>query len=348
MKKLGILIPVLMWMAGACSGDDKAVIVPELPDGDMNIEVPAVPVGWEPGMAYEPYADNLLDAPGVEVNVLVVGEGELGRQELAVLNNEVWIWGFEKYGKPVMQRENVKWCFFPNHEDIRIRLTGSVTDFNPDGWNADIVVLGFPVERLADAQRNMNQLLAKFDRQPLVIVPGGDYESVFSQEAWDFCLRCGGLDWEKDVLPQFPDWEVNEDELTEEQAVYYHPGNVGAAYAVQNVNGHNRGEDWIVVGSINTENNLPGPILMDRWICAPYSFNMNDLQVGATALGAAYVAKIAAEIKRRLPNCTNAEIADLIFENADNLSVPESYGWGIINPKKIWSAVENIEAQNLK
>lgn len=344
MKKILALIPVLMMMAGACS-DDGGVSPSDLPENDLNIGVSEIPADWAPGMVYKPYADNLPAALGVKVNVLVVGEGKAGERELSVLNNGVWIWGFDRYGKPVMQKENVKWCFFPNHEDIRIRSTESEIDFNPDGGKCDIVVAGFPVERMSEAQRNMKQLVEKFADYPLVVVPGGDYDTPFSQKAWNLCVRIGGLDWEKNVLPYFPAWEIG-DELTEEQKVYYHPGHVGAAYAVQGVDGYDHAVDWIVVGCREDKGNRPGPVLKDRWICAPYSFNVEDSQVDATALGAAYVAKIAAEIKRRLPHYTNAEIANLIFEQADDLGDAEIYGHGMINPKKIWNAVENIEAQS--
>lgn len=345
MKKILTLIPVLMFMAGACSDDDGGVSPSDLPENDLNIGVPEIPADWAPGMAYKPYTDKLPAAPGIKVNVLVVGEGKTGEREMNVLNNEAWIWGFKQYGKPVMQKENVKWCFFPNHEDVRIWITETEKDFNPDDVECGIVVAGFPVERMPEAQRNMKQLVEKFADYPLVVVPGGDYDTPFSQEAWNMCVRIGGLDWKKDILPNFPDWEIGKD-LTEEQAVYYHPGHVGAAYAVQRVDGYDHAADWIVVGNWEAKGNRPGPILKDRWICAPYSFNMEDSQVDATALGAAYVAKIAAEIKRRLPHYTNAEIADLIFEQADDLGDAEVYGHGLINPKKIWNAVENIEAQS--
>ncbi|MEG0796955.1 MAG: hypothetical protein RR397_10710 [Odoribacter sp.] len=345
MKKILALIPVLMMVAGACSDDDGPVSPSDLPENDLNISVPVIPASWAPGMVYKPYADNLPVALGVKVNVLVVGEGKTGEREMNVLNNEAWIWGFDKWGKPVMQKENVKLCYFPNHEDIHIGITESEKDFNPDGVECDIVMVGFPVERMSEAQRNMKQLVEKFTDYPLVVVPGGDYDTPFSQKAWNLCVRIGGLDWKKNVLPHFPDWEIGE-ELTEEQKVYYHPGHVGAAYAVERVDGYDYVADWIVVGRRDGKGNLPGPILKDRWICAPYSFNVDDSQVTGTALGAAYVAKIAAEIKRRLPHYTNAEIANLIFEQADDLGDSEIYGHGMINPKKIWNAVENIEAQS--
>lgn len=86
-------------------------------------------------------------------------------------------------------------------------------------------------------------------------------------------------------------------------------------------------------------------MLQDRWICAPYSFNLDDANVRSSALGAAYVAKIAAEVKRRLPELSNAEIADLLFSTADDLGDPEVYGRGVINPVKLWEEVAAMEAR---
>lgn len=349
MKKILMMLFVLVWALGACSDDENTVDVPELPDNDLNISVPEDSTGWAPGMDYEPYADNMPAALGVPVNVLVVGEDQYAQEAMHVLNNDAWLWGFNTYGKPVEKEENMKLCWFPNHKDIHTYLTGDAEDVNPEGIDGDIVVLGTQVETLLEAQRNMQQLEEKFEDYPLVVVTGGQQSTSFSEEAWNLCLRIGGLDWENNVLPHFPEWGdltgVGSSGLTDEQKVYFHPGNVGAAYAVQQVDGYKHAEDWIIVGRRDGSGNLPGPILKDRWICAPCDYNVFDTQCRGTNLGAAYVAKIAAEIKRRLPHFTNAQIAELIFENADDLGDAEAYGHGMINPIKIWSAVENLEAQ---
>lgn len=297
-------------------------------------------------MAYKPYAENLPE-PGVPVNVLVVGEGKRVQQAVSVLNNEAWIWSFMTYGKPVMQKENVQWCYFPKHADIHIEVTESLDNFDPAGKQYDIVLLAAWVESLAEAQGNMKLLEEKFGTYPLVLVPGGDYEDfAFSDEAWKLCMRLGGLDWENDVLPHFPDWELDENNrpTTDEQEVYYHPGNVGAAYAVQGVDGYGHADDWLVVGRYDGTGNWPGAILQNSWISAPYSFDVNDIQVRNTLLGTAYVAKIASEIKRRLPHYTNGQIIELIYEQADYLGAYMYYGIGMINPKNIWRTVENVEA----
>ena len=47
---------------------------------------------------------------------------------------------------------------------------------------------------------------------------------------------------------------------------------------------------------------LPGEVFQYNSMCAPFPLNVNDAQVKSTELSAAYVAKIAAEVKRRLPS----------------------------------------------
>ena len=345
MKKIWTIIPALL-LAAACSDDENGYSEPPtLSDADSEITIPAIPAYWAPGMAYKPYSDELPVAPGVPVNLLVVGDDERAAQELAVAANEAWIWDFVQYGRPVMLDVNVRSCYFPNHTDIHTAQTGNETSFNPEHKACDVVVAGFETTKMAVAQRYMRQLEEAFGEDyPLVVVPGGENDNEFSLDAWRLCVRLGGIDWKEDVLPAFPEWEV-EDELTEEQEVYYRPGNVWAAYAVQNVNGFGRAEDWIVVGTIDGSGNKPGTVLQDRWICAPYSFNLDDANVRSSALGAAYVAKIAAEVKRRLPELSNAEIADLLFSTADDLGDPEVYGRGVINPVKLWEEVAAMEAR---
>lgn len=349
MKKIIMMLSAFAWILGACSDDENTTVVPELPDNDFDISIPANQGEWEPGMAYQPYSDSIPPALGVPVNVLVVGEGWHVQEEMAVLENNAWLWWFNPYGEDVEHEENVRECYFPNHPDVHISMTGSETDLNPEGVEADIVVLGTHVENLLTAKRNMEQLIEKFDKYPLVIVAARGCANYFTQDVWDLCLRIGGLEWDR-VWQSFPEWGdlsfvTDKSQLTPEQRPYWHPGNVGAAYALQNVDGYNHAEDWIVVGGYNDTTNMPGVILDERWIFAPNTFNVLDAEVGGGNLAAAYVAKIAAEVKRRLPHFTNAQIADLIFENADEMGAAGTYGHGMINPMRIWDAVEKIEKQ---
>ena len=118
MKKIWTIIPALL-LAAACSDDENGYSEPPtLSDADSEITIPAIPADWAPGMAYKPYSDELPVAPGVPVNLLVVGDDERAAQELAVAANEAWIWDFVQYGRPVMLDVNVRSCYFPNHTDI--------------------------------------------------------------------------------------------------------------------------------------------------------------------------------------------------------------------------------------
>lgn len=118
--------------------------------------LPSRPTGLR-GMAYKPYSDELPVAPGVPVNLLVVGDDERAAQELAVAANEAWIWDFVQYGRPVMLDVNVRSCYFPNHTDIHTAQTGNETSFNPEHKACDVVVAGFETTKMAVAQRYMRQ-----------------------------------------------------------------------------------------------------------------------------------------------------------------------------------------------
>lgn len=347
MKKIITILSVLMCMTVACSDDEDTKDYPELPDRDLDISVPVVPADWEPGMAYKPYEDDMPEPLNVDVHVLVVGEGEQLENVLHVLNNEAWLWGFELFGKEVEKKENVRQCFFPNHENICIHTMKSIMDLGSDDVKYDIILFTTPVEDMATAELCEKQLKEKCDKYPMVIVPAGDYEgSSFSNKAWDFCKQVGGVNWERDVLPNFPEWGEVGEFLTDEQKVYYHPGNVAAAYAVKE-GGHAWTYEWVIVGGSDGYGNVygttPGEVFQYNSMCAPFSFNVNDAQVKSTELSAAYVAKIAAEVKRRLPHYTASELSEIILSNVDYIGAFASYGYGMINPKTLWGVVKTKE-----
>ena len=102
MNRFLYLIPALMLGAAACSDDDGGTTLPELPDGDMNINVPAVPADWAPGMAYKPY-DTIVPETGTKVKVTVVGENEKTQAQMEdVVNNEAWVWEFGNMLRAIM------------------------------------------------------------------------------------------------------------------------------------------------------------------------------------------------------------------------------------------------------
>ena len=337
MKKTIMIWSVLALFAGSCTDDkDDVVIPPDLPDNDMNISIPdnSGSEEWVPGMEYAAYPGMPENDPGVEVNVLVIDAEEHGQNILYVLRNEAWPWVISDEDK-----QNLKQNFFPTHADIKLHITENYDDFNPNQVSCDIVNASTSVFSLDAARRNLEQFedRVKFPKFPLVITSAGNGSNTFTQEAWDLCLELGGLSWEDHILPHFG-WDP-EGPFTAGQMAFYKPGDVGAAYVVQNVGDNGHFNDWIVVGRDDGYGNKPGPILKERWICTYYAFNMMDAKIDGTSFSTPYVVKIAAEIKRRAPHYTNNDIAQLIFSTADDLGSPgcdEVYGHGRMNPAEIW------------
>lgn len=323
-------------MAGACSSDDEDVIVPTLPENDMNISIPEEEDSdaWLPGMPYAPYPGMPETSPGTKVHVIVIDAEEHGKNIMHVLRNEAWPWVLNQDDK-----ENLKQVCFPTHEDIVLHITESYGEFNPENVPCDITNMSTSGFQLYLGKRNIEKYedKEKFPKFPLVITSAGNGSNMFQQQMWDSCLVWGGLSWENDVLPHFG-WNPD-GPFTPEQSAWYKPGDVTAAYVVQNVDNNNHKKDWIIVGRDDGYGNKPGPVLKDRWICTYYSFDIEDNKTDGTSFSTPYVVKIAAEIKRRAPHYTNDEIAQLIFSTADDLGSPgcdDVYGWGRMNPAKIW------------
>ncbi len=324
------------FLLGACTNDEEDSVIPQLPENDMNISIPEEDNSseWVPGMAYAPYPGMPETEFGTEVHVIVIDAEEHGENIMHVLRNESWPWILNDDDKI-----NLKQVCFPTHEDIVLHITESYDEYNPDNVPCDIVNASFSFFSLESARNNLAKFedKEKFPKFPLVITSAGNGTNMFTQDAWDLCLEIGGLSWEDDILPYFG-WDP-EGPFTSEQSAWYKPGDVSAAYVVQNVDDNGHKEDWIIVGRDDGFGNKPGPILKDRWICTYYSFDILDNQTDGTSFSTPYVVKIAAEIKRRAPHYTNDEIAQLIFSTADDLGTPgcdDVYGWGRMNPAKIW------------
>lgn len=325
------------FFVSACSDDNEDVIVPELPENDMNISVPNENnTGvWQPGMAYEPYPEMPENVLGEKVHVLVIDAEEHGQKILSILNNESWPWILNEDDKV-----NFKQVCFPIHKDIILNITESYDDFNPNYVACDIVNTSFSVFHLDAAKDNLAKFedKEKFPEFPLVITSAGNGTNMFEQVMWDSCMVWGGLSWEDHVLPNMG-WNPD-GPFTEDQSMWFKPGDVGAAYVVQNVDNNGHKKDWIIVGRDDGYGDKPGPILKERWVCTYYSFDIEDNKIDGTSYSTPYVVKIAAEIKRRVPHYTNDEIAQLIFSTADDLGSPgcdDVYGWGRMNPVKIWN-----------
>lgn len=340
MKKIWTALLAMALLSGACSDDDdNAVVLPELPESDTDISVPALGGDdWKPGMEYAAYPGMPEKAPGVKVDVLVIDSAEHGRHIYRVLENESWPWWVDEEDKPFLKQ-----CLFPKHPDIQLHITESYDDYNPENVPCDIVNMSLSTYHLSSAREHLERFedKEKFPEFPLVVTSAGNGHNTFTAEAWNLCLELGGLSWADHILPHFG-WDP-EGPFTPEQLLWSEPGDVGAAYAVQDPDGKGHKGDWIVVGRDDGQGNKPGPILKDRWISTYYSFDVLDAKVDGTSFSTPYVVKIAAEIKRRAPHYTNDEIAQLIFSTADDLGSPgcdEVYGHGRMNPAKIWEELE--------
>lgn len=290
---------------------------------------------WFPGMNFMPYPGMPENALHERVYVIVGDADSHGAKIMEVLNNRAWGWKIHD-----MDKANWKECFFPTHSDIDLYLTETYDDPNPEYRPCDIFSSSTSGDNLERSRINFKKMLDKerFPEFPLVITSAGNGTNTFTQEAWDFCLEYGSLNW--DDIVEIKGWEPDENgQWSPEQAAWYKPGDVSAAYVIQDPDNLGHAKDYIVVGRDDGHGNKPGPILKDRWICTYYSFGIFDSKTDGTSFSTPYVAKIAAEIKRRAPHYTNDEIAQLIFSTADDLGEPgcdEVYGWGRMNPANIW------------
>lgn len=290
---------------------------------------------WTPGMPYVPYPGMPLQSEGKRIYLIVCDADSHGEKIMEVLNNRGWA-----YSINTVDQKNLPQCFFPVHPDIDLYLTETYADPNPENAPCDILSASTSGFNLEGARKNFKIMMDKnkFPEFPLVITSAGNGTNMFTQEAWDFCLEYGTLEW--DDIVRIKGWEIGEDgRWSDEQAAWYKPGDVSAAYIIQDVDGLGHAKDYIVVGRDDGRGNKPGPILKDRWICTYYSFRIFDVKTDGTSFSTPYVAKIAAEIKRRAPHYTNDEIAQLIFSTADDLGelgCDEVYGWGRMNPANIW------------
>ena len=333
MRNLLILMAIESCTLWACS-EEKDII------GTIEEEEELV---WEPGMPYHPYPGMPEEEKGVEVYILVQDGGQHALDILEVLNNEAWpskIRGNDE--------KNLEQVLFPVHPDIKINVTDTIstTEPNPQHVPCDIVNCSFSSYHLDLAKERLfsYENTDYFSKYPLVITSAGNGTTDIEPQMWDSCLVWGGLSWEDHVLPNMG-WKPGPyGTYTEEQYNWFNPGDVGAVCAVQNMWDSNHAKDWIVVGTDDKRSgNRPGPLLKERFICSYYSFDASRGKIDGTSFSTPFVVKIAAEIKRRAPHYTNDEIAQLIFSTADDLGEPgcdDVYGWGRMNPAKIWAELE--------
>lgn len=231
---------------------------------------------------------------------------------------------------------------FDLDEDIEYHVTNSYDDFNPELIRADIVNRSFSVFDIQSSKETIEQFLDpnKFPEFPLVINSAGNGANTCSQFAYDFALEQGGISWLQNIAPHYGcDPNGNGDDCDPVAVTLYKACDLGVAYILQEHPQY--AQNFIIVGDIYGRGQKPGPILKDRWISTYYKFTYNDGSnfIDGTSYSTPYVAKIAAEIKRRAPHYSNEEIAQLIFSTAHEAGeegVDEVYGHGILNPKGIF------------
>lgn len=335
---MGKIIKII-WIVGllfvACTDDNEEVIVPpEIPEEDLNISIPAESddAEWSPGMAFRPYPGMPAEVPGEDIHVVVLDAESHGRNIMYVLQNEAWPWWLNDTDK-----EHLQQVCFPPHEDIVFAITESYDVKDLNGMECDMVNVSLSQSWMHTSKLTLDSYEEAFPEDfPLIVTSAGNGTNTFTQEAWDLCQEIGTLVWEE--LIKYFGWNPD-GPFTPEQQAWFKPGDVFAAYVVQDPDGRNHTKDMIIVGRDDGYGNKPGPVLKERWICTYYSFGILDVRTDGTSFSTPYVVKIAAEIKRRAPHYTNDEIAQLIFSTADDLGSPgcdEVYGWGRMNPAKIW------------
>lgn len=329
----------MLWVVGlifaSCTGDkDGDIVPPEIPDGDLNISIPedTDDSEWKPGIPFRPYPGMPTEDPGQKIHVVVLDAKDHGKNIMHVLRNEAWPWWINDTDKANLEQD-----FFPLHKDIELAITESYDVKDLNGRECDMVNVSLSQSWMHTSKLTLDSYENAFPEDfPLIVTSAGNGTNTFTQEAWDVCQEIGCLVWE-DVIKHFG-WNPN-GPFTPEQQAWYKPGDVFAAYVIQDPDKRNHAKDIIVVGRDDGYGNKPGPILKDRWICTYYSFGILDVRTDGTSFSTPYVLKIAAEIRRRAPHYTNDEIAQLIFSTADDLGSPgcdEVYGWGRMNPAKIW------------
>ncbi len=221
--------------------------------------------------------------------------------------------------------------FFPLDQYETTVTISDTIDFSANVFDhSDIISVSLTLNPLLYAKNTFKKFINHFplnnsEKIPLLVIAGGNEAG----------LSCTEHAWDQNVnSPSSPDVEnqyKNDCALLPAHIVKQQPHYV---------------EHLIIVGSSEKKfANKPGEVLKDRWISTHFNWKFShqnsflDWGITGTSFGTPYVAKIAAEIKRRVPHYTNAEIANLIFETAYDagvLGTDPVYGRGILDPLAIF------------
>ncbi len=219
--------------------------------------------------------------------------------------------------------------FFPIDLDETSTVVTNTYEFDNYIFdNVDIINMGFSYNVRAIAEERFLLFQNRFPltdsvKIPLFVVSGGNQPENYCTEAvWTYSEN-------KDL----------DDESLSVGSQFYQACNLIAANMIKRHADYADNHLIIVGSSIEEDANRPGEVLKDHWISTHYSWDSAGSEYLGTSLGASYVSKIAAEIKRRAPQYSNLEIINLIFETAYDagvLGTDPVYGRGILNPLAIF------------
>lgn len=275
------------------------------------------------------------------VNILIDDSGEHAKKVKDVIINKLVPADLSPYYPKNFPNYTKSDTLFDLNKDISYCVTGHTYDPNPHNILVDILNKSSSLHHFSSAKKAHKELLnkKKFPVYPLVVTSAGNGGNICSEFAYNFALENGGLSFHDHIAPFYNcDPSGTADGCPKVAHSLYKACDIGVAYIIKQTN---YAENYIIVGSSSGYGQKPGPILKSRWISTHYQFTYNDggPNIQGTSFSTPFVAKIAAEIKRRAPEYSNDDIAQLIFTTAHDAGEPgvdEIYGNGVLNPKGIF------------
>ena len=257
-----------------------------------------------------------------DVKVFVFDSGEHGRMVESVLLNRAWPIRLTDFDQQYRSEVLFETSSEIKHYDYGHRFTKR-------GFNI-VNASFFMGYSEADDREYLNQEL--FPSYPLIVTSGGNGRNTCSEEAYSLGTRIGDLSLDSLIQHYGCTYSSYADGTCVHKKDIEHFYQACDFQAANTIRKTDRGKNWIVVGPDFSRGQKPGAVLKHRWIGTYYHFNNGR----GTSLGAPFVTKLAAEIKRRAPHYSNDEIAQLVFSTADDLGEPgvdDIYGNGRMNVK---------------